>query len=205
MGNQAKLPANRGTFVLRCVVIGMLIGTATELVARTFHLWVYHQRWTPVLNVLIVFGLIMGTLASRIRPLGLPVVVGVAVGVGLVYEIANLRVLKWWYFPNERLAFIRGHAAIVLVLALLWGAVPVMTVGVLTVIPRVSETVLGVSRLERLNQRERQLTRKLDGLRERVRAVETQLDEVRALKQTLLGRRAVRQLGSQAAKPAPTP
>jgi len=191
--------------VLRCVVIGMLIGTATELVARTLRLWIYRQRHTPVLNVVIVFGLIMGALASRIRPLGLPLVVGIAVGVGLVYEIGNLRVLKWWDFPDERLAFIRGHAAIVVVLALLWGAVPVMIVGVQAVIPRVSETVLGVSRLERLNQRERQLTRKLDGLRERVRAVETQLDEVRTLKQTLIGRRAVRRLGSSDANPAPTP
>jgi hypothetical protein len=191
--------------VLRCVVIGMLIGVATELAARTFRLWIYHQRHTPVLNVLIVFGIIMGALASRMRPLGLPLVTGVAVGVGLAYEIANLRVLKWWYFPNERLAFIRGHAAIVVVLALLWGTVPVMIVAVQKVIPRVSQTVLGVSRLERLNQRERQLNRKLDGLRARVRAVETQLDEVRMLKQTLLERRAVRHLRSHEANPAPTP
>jgi hypothetical protein len=183
----------------------MAIGVAAELVARTFRLWIYHQRQTPVLNVVIVFGFIMGTLASRMRPLGLPLVVGVGVGIGLAYEIANLRVLKWWYFPNERLAFIRGHAAIVVVLALLWGAVPVMIVAVQKVIPRVSESVLGASRLERLNQRERQLTRKLDSLRDRARAVETQLDEVRALKQTLLGRRAVRHLGSQEANPAPTP
>jgi hypothetical protein len=191
--------------VLRCVVIGMVIGTATELVARTFRLWIYQQRQTAVLNVVIVFGLVMGALASRMRSLGLPLVVGVATGIGLMYEIANLHFLKWWSFPNQRLAFIRGHAAIVVVLALLWGAVPVMIVGVLTVVPRVSETVLGVSRLERLNQRERQLTRKLDALRERVRAVETQLDEVRTLKQTLLGRRAVRRLGSAEANPAPTP
>ncbi len=190
--------------MLRCVVIGMLIGVATEVVARTFRLWVYHQRHTPVLNVLIVFGLIMGALASRMRPLGLPLVTGIAVGVGLAYEIANLRVLKWWYFPNDRLAVIRGHATIVVVLALLWGAVPGMIVAVQKAIPRVSQAVLGVSRLERLNQRERQLSRKLDGLRERVRAVETQLDEVRLLKQTLLGRRAVRQLGSEA-NPTPTP
>jgi hypothetical protein len=135
----------------------------------------------------------------------LPLVVGIAAGIGLAYEIANLRVLKWWYFPNERLAFIRGHAAIVVVLALLWGAVPVMIVGVQKLAPRVSESILGASRLERLNQRERQLTRKLDSLRDRARAVETQLDEVRTLKQTLLGRRAVRHLGSQEANPAPTP
>jgi hypothetical protein len=177
--------------VLRCVVIGMVIGTATELVARTFRLWIYQQRQTAVLNVVIVFGLVMGALASRMRSLGLPLVVGVATGIGLMYEIANLHFLKWWSFPNQRLAFIRGHAAIVVVLALLWGAVPVM--------------IVGVSRLERLNQRERQLTRKLDALRERVRAVETQLDEVRTLKQTLLGRRAVRRLGSAEANPAPTP
>lgn len=184
----------------------MVIGVATELTARTFRLWIYHQRQTPVLNVVIMFGLIMGGLASRTRPLGLPVVVGIAFGIGLLYEIANLRVLKWWYFPNERLAFIRGHAAIIGVLALLWGAVPLMIVGVQRVMPKVGRTLItGDSRLERLNQRERQLSQKLDGLRERARAVETQLDEVRLLKQALLGRRAVRQLGPQEANPAPTP
>ena len=192
--------------MLRYVVIGIAIGIATELIARAFHLWVYHQRYTPALNVILVFGLIMGGLASRLRPLGLPAVVGTAFTIGVLYEIANLRVLKWWYFPNERLAFIRGHAAIVVVLALLWAAVPLMIVGVQRVIPKAGQSLLsGQTRLERLNQRERQLTQKLDAMRERARGVETQLEEVRLLKQTLLGRRAVRQLGSQEANPAPTP
>jgi hypothetical protein len=190
--------------VLRYMVIGMAIGVATELAARAFGLWIYNQRQTPVLNVIIMFGLIMGGLAGRMRPLSIGVVTGIAFGIGLLYEIANLRVLKWWYFPNERLAFIRGHAAIVVVLALLWAAVPAMILGVQRVIPA-TERWSGASRIERLNQRERQLTQKLDSLRERARAVETQLDEVRLLKQTLLGRHAVRQLGAQEGNPAPTP
>jgi len=190
--------------VLRYMVIGMAIGVAIELAARTLRLWIYNQGQTAVLNVIIMFGLIMGGLASRVRPLGIAVVVGSAFGIGLLYEIANLRVLKWWSFPNERLAFIRGHAAIVVVLALLWAAVPVMILGVQRVVPA-AERWSGATRLERLNQRERQLTQKLDSLHERARAVETQLDEVRLLKQTLLGRRAVRQLGPQEGNPPPTP
>lgn len=193
--------------VVRYVVIGMLIGVATELVARTFRLWTYRQSRTPVLNVIIMFGVIMGGLTSRARFLGLEAVIGIAFGVGLLYEVANLRVLKWWSFPNQRLWFIRGHAAIVVVLALLWALVPVMIVSANAMLPRAGHTVLSGadSRLERLTQRERQLTEKLDALHQRARAVETQLDEVRVLKQTLLGRQAVRQLGAQEANPAPTP
>ena len=192
--------------MLHYMVIGMAIGVVTELAARTFRLWIYNQRQTAVLNVIIVFGVIMGGLASRVRPLGIVVVVGSAFGIGLLYEIANIRLLKWWYFPDERLAFIRGHAAIVVLLALLWAAVPVTILGVQRVIPATQRwSIIGGSRVERLNQRERQLMQKLDSLHERARAVETQLDEVRVLKQTLLGRHAVRQLGPQEGNPAPTP
>lgn len=192
--------------MLRYVVIGIAIGVVTELTARTFRLWIYHQQRTPVLNVIIMFGLIMGGLASRVRPLGLEVVVGIAFGIGLLYEIANLRVLKWWYFPNERLVFIRGHAAIVVVLALLWAAVPALIVGAQQMLlAKGAPLVSGISRLDRLNQRERQLTEKLEALRERARAVETQLDEVRTLKQTLVGRHSVREMGSQQQNPPPTP
>jgi hypothetical protein len=192
--------------VLHCIVIGMVIGVATELVARTFRLWVYHQSQTPVLNVLIMFGVIMGGLASRTRPLGWPVVVGSAFAIGLLYEIANLSVLKWWHFPNERLVFLRGHVAIVLTLAVMWAAVPVMIVGAQRVLPGKARMLFtGGSRLDRLNQRERQLMQKLDGLQARTRAVETQLEEVRSLKQALLGRQAVRRLAPREANPAPTP
>jgi hypothetical protein len=192
--------------LLRYVLIGMAIGVVTELVARTLRLWIYQKPQTPVLNVVIVFGLIMGGLASRTKLLGLPVVMGVAFAIGVLYEVANLRVLKWWHFPNERLAFIRGHAAIVVVLALLWAAVPAVIGKVQRTLPRAGRTfVSGASRLERLNQREQQLMRKLDGLHERARAVETQLEDVRLLKQALLGRQAVRQLRPQDASAAPTP
>ena len=190
--------------MLRYVVIGMAIGVVTELAARTFRLWIYHKGYTPVLNVIIVFGLIMGGLASRVRPLGLEIVVGIAFGIGLLYEIANLRFLRWWSFPNERLVFIRGHAAIVVVLALLWAAVPALIVGVQRAVLAKGSSFMGASRLDRLNQRERQLMQKLDTLHERARAVETQLEDVRMLKQTLLGRRAVRELGAHAGPP-PTP
>jgi hypothetical protein len=183
----------------------MALGVVTELAARTLRLWIYHKAHTPVLNVIVMFGLIMGGLASRVRPLGLEVVVVIAFAIGLLYEVANLRVLKWWYFPSERLAFIRGHAAIVVVLALLWAAVPAVIVEVQGAVQaKGGSLVMGVSRLDRLNQRERQLTQKLDALHERARAVETQLEDVRMLKQTLLGRRAVRELGPHD-NPPPTP
>jgi hypothetical protein len=191
--------------VLGYIIIGVVIGVATELVARTFRLWIYNRASTPVLNVIIVFGFIMGVLASRVRGLGLPNVIALAFGVGLLYEIINLRVFKWWYFPSERLLFIRGHTAIVIVLALMLAVVPAAILETHALVPLAGRSLIAGSRLDRLNQRERQLMQKLDGLRERARAVETQLDEVRMLKQALVGRQAVRRLESQDANPPPTP
>ncbi len=189
--------------MLRCMVIGIILGVAIELVARTFRLWIYHQLQTPILNVVVMFGLIMGGVASGARTLGLPLLVVIGFAIGLLYEIANLRILKWWYFPGERLAFVSGHTAIVVVLALLWGLVPAMIAGAQSALPKARPS--REARLERLNTREQQLIAKIEALRARQREVETRLEEVRAQKQALLARQAVRRPGIQDASPAPTP
>ena len=113
--------------VLRCMIIGMLLGAVTEAIARTLGLWVYRRPQTPIINVVVMFGLIMGGIASLVGPLGIVGTFVLAFAIGLAYEIANLRLLDWWYFPGDRMAFVRGHAAIALVLAVLWGSVPLLT------------------------------------------------------------------------------
>ena len=116
--------------MLRCMLIGMAIGVATEVSARQLSLWVYRQPVTPVVNVIVVFGLVMGGVASAVPAVGFFPAFVIAFVIGLAYEIANLTVFDWWYFPGERLAFIRGHFAIVTVVAALWGAVPLVAAGV---------------------------------------------------------------------------
>ena len=118
--------------MLRCMLISMVIGIVSEITARMLRLWVYRSGRTPIVNVVVMFGLVMGGIAALVPHIGLLPVFCLAFAVGLMYEIANLYALDWWYFPDERLAFIQGHAAIVVTIALLWGAVPLLTAGVRT-------------------------------------------------------------------------
>ena len=195
--------------MLRCMLIGIVVGVATEFVARVFKLWVYRQPQTPILNVLMMFGLIMGGIAGVVPRIGLLPAFAIAFAIGLIYEVANLRLLDWWYFPDEHLGFIHGHTAIVLAISLLWGVVPVMIAGAQRgALPmgRVTARRAAVpsqTRLEALQEREKQLIEKLDTLRERERAIETRLDQTRALKQMLLSRQAVRRPGTQDGTPTP--
>lgn len=113
--------------MLRFVLIGIGIGAVSEGAAYAQRLWLYRSPIYPLLNVLVVFGLIMGALASRVGVWGLGPVFAAGAGVGLVYETLNLTVLDWWYFPGERLYGLRGHTAIVIAISLAWGTVPLAT------------------------------------------------------------------------------
>jgi hypothetical protein len=116
--------------MLRCMLIGGVIGVVSEFGARTLRLWIYRQPHYPIINVIVTFGIIMGAIASFVPSIGPLPAFAIAFVYGLAYEIANLRVLHWWDFPDERVGFIRGHAAIVVAIALLWGVVPLMIVAV---------------------------------------------------------------------------
>lgn len=109
-------------------LLGVVIGVVGEGAAYLQRLWVYRRPLYPVMNVLVMFGLVMGTLAALTPRLGVLPVFLVAFVVGLTYEVANLRVLHWWTFPGERLYLLRGHAQVVVAISLLWGAVPLLVV-----------------------------------------------------------------------------
>jgi len=187
------------------MTVGMAIGVLAELVARAFKLWIYRDAQTPVLNVFVVFGLIMGFIASRIRRLGIDGAFFVAFGIGLAYEIANFRLLKWWEFPGDRLGFIRGHTAIAVVIALLWGTVPVVIAATEPFLPggRRRIAVTGQARLEALSEREQQLLHKLEELQQRERALQNQLEGIHTLKERLLSRQEARHPAQLAATPSP--
>src|SRR5438094_457328 len=109
--------------MLPYVLIGMVFGLLTEVGARVFNLWVYRHPQTPLLNVIVVSGLVMGSIAALVPRYGMPLAFAAAFAVGLAYEVANLAFLRWWDFPGERMGFIRGHAAIVVIASIGWGLV----------------------------------------------------------------------------------
>ena len=172
------------------MLICLLLGVVTEAVARLFKLWRYVQPQTALLNIIAVFGFIMGGITGLVPHIGLWKACALAAGVGFAYEVVNLRFLHWWHFAGERLLFIRGHHAIVLVLAVLWGALPVVTATVLAAVrhPFPARTI--EDQIEQLNLQERRLLESLDGIRAKERNLEARLDGVRRKK--LLDRHSIR-------------
>ncbi len=204
----------------RQALIGMLLGLFTELGAWGLGLWVYRQSQTSVLNVILMFGLVMGSIASLVPSIGIAPAYWLGFAAGLAYEVLNLRVLKWWYFPGERLLFLRGHTAIVIGLAILWGILPVVIARAQTLLPRTRVLLAAAqrepkrhpthekpsveTRLEQINEKERRLLEKLDAVHKRERDIENRLEQVRMYKQMLLARQGVIKPGTQGMTPTPS-
>jgi len=192
--------------VLGYILTGMAFGILTELIAWRLRLWVYRQPQTPILNVIVMFGLVMGGVASLVPMHGL--LPGFLAGgvLGLLYELANLKVLHWWDFPDQRMAFVSGHTAILIVLSVAWGLLPPLIAVAWVAAPRiVRPATLPQSPIERLNENEKRLLDKLDGLRQREREIEARLDYLRARKRMLLERQSVRPPGVPATPVVPAP
>jgi hypothetical protein len=110
--------------VLRVFLIAVIIGVVSELVARAGRLWVYHRPVLALPNVVVMFGVVMGGVALLAPGFGLAGVFAVGFAIGLVYEIANVAALHWWFFPDDRLLFLRGQMACAVGVAVAWGVVP---------------------------------------------------------------------------------
>jgi hypothetical protein len=104
----------------------MVIGALSEAVARTFGFWLYRNPVYPVVNVVLVFGLVMGGLSLLVPNLGLAVVFLLGLAVGYAYERLNFATLDWWYFPHDRFLAFRGKQGCAVSVAVLWGTVPVV-------------------------------------------------------------------------------
>jgi hypothetical protein len=184
--------------VLRYMLISMAIGVLVESLARLLKLWLYGQPQTAVLNIVGFFGFVMGGIAAMMTEVGRWQTFALAAGVGFAYEVLNLRFLHWWQFPGERLLFVRGHHAIVLVLAVLWGTLPLVTSGLQAAVLRGGAPTTIEGRLERLNVQEQRLLEALDATRQKERALADRLEQTRRKKQILLDRQAVRAPGRTA-------
>ncbi len=108
------------------VLLSIAFGIAAEVAAYTLGLWTYRSVLYPAINVLLVFGVIMGLLAAFTRNMGIQLTFAAAASIGFLYELANFDFLDWWHFPGGQFLIFHGKLTICLVLALLWGSVPLL-------------------------------------------------------------------------------
>jgi len=175
-------------YALAAIALGLIV----ELLARMLRLWVYERSWMAGFNVLVVFGLGMGTIASQLPRRGALVALVLGASTGLLYELLNLRVLHWWSFPLQRAGVVRGHAAILALLTLAWGFVPPLAWALRVTWPtdRAARTLQ--ERLDDLEAREQHLLGKLRALHEREDEIERRLELVRSRKRPLAEKLQIR-------------
>lgn len=112
--------------MLETYLAACLVGVVAETIAGTASLWVYRKAINPVINILVMFGLIMGGLSLSITTLGYLPVLLIATAIGYGYEWLNFAVLGWWDFPEDRFLIFQGKQACALTVGLLWGGTPLI-------------------------------------------------------------------------------
>ena len=112
--------------MLKTYLIAIVVGALAEIIAKTARLWIYRKPINPVINILIMFGLVMGGLSLTVPSLGhLPVFV-IATVIGYAYEQLNFSVLGWWDFPDDRFLVFKGKQACAVSVGITWGFVPLI-------------------------------------------------------------------------------
>jgi len=174
----------------------LIIGVLAEAVARGLRLWVYRSPWLVLVNLIAMYGLVMGGIATLVPRRGAIAAFVLGALAGLAYELLNLRRLQWWSFPNQRLLFLRGHVAILAVLTVLWGLVPPVTWAMRSAWPVDRPRRTLQERLDGLTAREQHLLGKLRMMHEREDQIERQIEAVRAQKRPLEDKLKVRAPGA---------
>ena len=113
--------------MLEAYLSACLVGLVMETIARIGRLWIYRKAINPVINILIMFGLVMGGLSLVVPTLGHVPVLLIAAVIGYGYEQLNFSVLEWWDFPGDRFLLFQGKQACALSVGALWGLVPLIT------------------------------------------------------------------------------
>ena len=113
--------------ILETYLSACLVGLVVEIIARTGRLWIYRKPINPVINILIMFGLVMGGLSLAAQILGHIPALLIAAAIGYGYELLNFSVLEWWDFPGDRFFIFEGRQACALSVGALWGGVPLIT------------------------------------------------------------------------------
>lgn len=110
---------------LAALGLGVALGAGAEALARALRLWVYRSPVYPVVNVLAMFGVVMGGLSLLATQLGFAALFAIGWAIGFAYEWLNFLALDWWHFPGDRFLVFRGRMACAAAVAALWGVVPV--------------------------------------------------------------------------------
>jgi hypothetical protein len=113
--------------MLETYLSACLVGLVIEIIARAGRLWIYRKPINPVINILIMFGLVMGGLSLAVPTLGHGPVLLIAAAIGYGYERFNFAILGWWDFPGDRFLVFEGKHACSLSVGALWGGVPLIT------------------------------------------------------------------------------
>lgn len=107
----------------QAILIGASIGVAGELLASRLSLWKYRAPWLAIGNILVMFGLVCGSLALLFDSHLARFLAGFAFG--LIYEVLNSSTLHAWSFATGRLRAMNIKTLVVL-LAFAWGTVPLL-------------------------------------------------------------------------------
>lgn len=183
---------------LRTIVLGMVLGVVVEGLARLFRWWEFRRSSLLVVQIVLVYGLVMGGLASFVPRLG-PFAIGlVAALVGLCSELLNVAFLHWWRFLDGRNDSSAGRLAVIVVLALGWGTVPPLLARADVALQRALGASSAQDALQALEQRQRYLLQKREDLLLRLRDVDNRLRALDRRKQRLQERARQRQPRAEA-------
>lgn len=106
-------------------LITATIGVFAEIAAYSFKFWIYRKLRYPAINVLLMFGVVMGTISLAVPAIGVVPIFIVASLIGYGYEMINFSHLHWWDFPNGQFLVFKGKKACAWSVGCLWGGVPV--------------------------------------------------------------------------------
>ena len=112
--------------MIKTYLIAIVVGALAETIAKIARLWVYRKPINPVINVLIMFGLVMGGLSLTVSSLGHFPVLIIASIIGYAYEQLNFSVLGWWDFPDDQFLVFKGKQACAVSVGIMWGFVPLI-------------------------------------------------------------------------------
>jgi len=86
--------------VIEGYLIAAAVGVAAEAGARTGRLWLYRNPLYPVINVLVMFGLVMGGLSLAVPGLGQPACLPAGLGDRLWLRAAQFHAAQLVGFPG---------------------------------------------------------------------------------------------------------
>ncbi len=117
-----------------CFLAALAIGTCVEVLARILNLWTYRSPLYPLINVVLIFGLVQGfgvgwVIGGREALRGVfPVLFMVGAVLGLLTEGLNEYWLHAWSWSDRPILGIRRSIDKSAFIGVAWGFAPLLTV-----------------------------------------------------------------------------